>query len=126
MATYLELKTQIDKLQTQADALKKKERAGVIERVKEAIAAFELTAAELGLAGKKGRTARTTGAVKKTAAKGAKVSKRTKTTKKVKASAAPKFADGSGNTWSGRGPRPAWFKAALEGGATPESLTAKS
>ena len=105
----------------------KKERAGVIERVKEAIAAFELTAAELGLAGKKGQSTRSTGGVKKTAAsKGGKVGKRAKATKRAKASAAPKFADGSGNTWSGRGPRPAWFKAALEGGATLESLTAKS
>lgn len=38
---------------------------------------------------------------------------------------APKFKDGQGNVWSGRGPRPAWFKAALEAGKSADELLAK-
>jgi DNA-binding protein H-NS len=30
--------------------------------------------------------------------------------------------ENSGITWSGRGPQPGWFKDALQGGKTPESM----
>ena len=36
-----------------------------------------------------------------------------------------KFKDDQGNTWGGIGKRPAWFKAALASGKTPEELLAK-
>lgn len=39
-------------------------------------------------------------------------------TKKV----APKYADGNGNLWTGRGNRPKWLTAAIETGATLESF----
>lgn len=39
-------------------------------------------------------------------------------------STSPKFKDASGNSWSGRGPRPRWFKAALAGGTSPDDLLA--
>jgi DNA-binding protein H-NS len=35
---------------------------------------------------------------------------------------APKYADGNGNLWTGRGHRPKWLTAALEAGATLESF----
>ena len=38
---------------------------------------------------------------------------------------AVKFEDDQGNTWRGMGKRPAWFKAALASGKTPEDLLAK-
>jgi DNA-binding protein H-NS len=34
-----------------------------------------------------------------------------------------KFRDDVGHTWSGRGPKPAWFTAAIESGKTVEQLT---
>lgn len=37
---------------------------------------------------------------------------------KGSAGAAPKFQDGQGNSWGGRGPRPAWLRAALASGRT--------
>jgi DNA-binding protein H-NS len=127
MATYIELKAQIDKLQAQADALKDKEKATVIARIKEAIEAFGLTAADLGLAGGKGRRGRPAGAAKNAVAgKAGKVGKRAKVAKRPKASAAPKFADANGNKWSGRGPRPGWLKAAIDGGAALESFAVKA
>lgn len=125
MATYIELKARIDKLQAQADALKEKEKATVIGRIREAIEAFGLTAADLGLAGAKGRRGRRPGTGKEVTGSAPKSGKGAKASKRTKAPAVAKFADEKGNRWSGRGPRPAWFKAALEAGATPESLVAK-
>jgi DNA-binding protein H-NS len=126
MATYIELKAQIDKLQAQADALKDKEKASVIARIKEAIAAFGLTAADLGLSAGRGRQGRKAGSLKKSGTgEVGSVAKR-KTKAKAKRPTTPKYQDGSGNTWSGRGPRPGWIKAALDSGASLESLLAKA
>ena len=40
----------------------------------------------------------------------------------AKAAPVPKFRDDAGNTWSGRGPKPGWFKAAIAAGKTAEEL----
>lgn len=112
--TYIELKTQIDKLQAQADALKEKEKAGVIKRIKEAIHAYGLNAEDLGLIKLSSHRA---GANKKALGRQSESpSKRTNP---------PKYKDDAGNTWSGRGPRPSWLKSALSSGASLESFTAK-
>ncbi|WP_416761899.1 H-NS family nucleoid-associated regulatory protein [Roseateles sp. So40a] len=42
-----------------------------------------------------------------------------------KNSGIPKFHNGEGLTWTGRGKRPAWFIAALEGGKTADDLLIK-
>lgn len=113
MATYLEVKKQIEALQKEAETLKATERQGVIDRMREAIEVYEITAAELGFSGAAGK--RTGG---KTAA--------TKTGAKSKRSSSSKsYSDGKGNTWGGRGPRPAWLKEALEGGAKLEDFAAR-
>jgi DNA-binding protein H-NS len=115
--TYLELAAQIEKLQSQAASLKSKERPQVIAQIKAAIAAYDLTAQDLGLTGK-------TKAEKpgKRAAKGTGIKRGAG--KKAKAAPSIKFRDDNGNTWSGRGPRPGWLKTALEGGAKLESFAA--
>lgn len=104
---------QIEKLQRQADALKKQEIKGVIARIRTAIDHYGLTAADLGLA-----PARSSAA-----ARGA-----THTSaRKSLAPAMPrpvKFRDDAGNTWSGRGRRPDWFKSALESGKSANDLLA--
>jgi DNA-binding protein H-NS len=48
--TLAALNAQIAALQTQADALRKKEVAEVVAKIKDAIAHYGLTAADLGLA----------------------------------------------------------------------------
>ena len=117
--TYLELAAQIEKLQSQAASLKSKERPQVIAQIKAAIAAYDLTAQDLGLAGTtKGKA----GKAGKRAAPGTGIKRRVG--KKAKAAPAVKFKDDNGNVWSGRGPRPAWLRAALEGGAKLESFAA--
>ena len=114
--TYMQLAQQIKALQAQAEQVKKKETAGVIASIKEAIAVYSLTAEELGLSGKSGA---------KSVASGKKPAARTGRGKKMSAKRVSiAYQDGSGNTWGGRGPRPAWLRSALEGGATLESFAA--
>ncbi|WP_199031333.1 H-NS family nucleoid-associated regulatory protein [Ralstonia sp. ASV6] len=88
MPSYPELLKKIKELQAQADALRAEERSKAIKEIREQIAEFELTAADLGL--KPGQPA----AVRK---------------------AAKHYSDGT-SVWVGRGPRPAWLKAALDAG----------
>ena len=109
--TYIQVQKQIAQLQKEAEALRKAEAAGVLQRIKEAIAVYGFTAEELGVSPR--RASATAGAAGKPARGSAK-----------RKSDAPKFRDGQGNVWGGRGPRPAWFKAALASGKTPEDLAA--
>jgi DNA-binding protein H-NS len=111
--TLAQLKVQIAKLQKQADALKAKEVAGVVERIKVAIAHYGLTPADLGF----------TGRTPKAGNKAAKVVATKMRKKAVKKSAGVvRYRDDAGNIWTGHGRRPKWFLAALEAGKKPESL----
>src|SRR5690606_8323896 len=104
--TYLQIQKRIEALRKQADKLRAKEVGGVVARIKVAIAHYGLTAEQLGLgkgdAGGQERTPR------------------------VARSASPaRFADGNGNTWSGRGPRPQWLRSALAAGRSLEEFDVK-
>ena len=101
--TYADIQKQIEELSREAEKLKRKEVEEVVQRIKEAIAAYGLTASDLGLSGQRGRKAAASPKVRKPRAG------------KVK-SAAVKFRDGAGNTWGGRGPRPQWLREALAAG----------
>lgn len=101
--TYTQLMKQIDSLQREAEDLRRQEIEGVVARIKEAIAAYGLSAADLGLG-----VAR--------AAKAAKAPARPAARKAGKGAAAAKYRDESGNVWGGRGPRPAWLRSALAAG----------
>ena len=113
--TFLQVQTQIKQLQREAEQLRKKESAGVLSRIKDAIAVYGFTVADLGISKTSGKI---TVANKSVARK---KSKKAATA----AVAAPKFKDDKGNVWSGRGPRPGWFKAALEAGKSADELLAK-
>lgn len=107
-----QIQKQIAKLEQQARALKKKEAQGVIANIKEAIAFYELTSADLGFGGGAARKARTSSAP--AAKKGGR-----------KASAGRvKYRDEHGNTWTGHGRRPQWFIDALAAGTSPEQMAA--
>ncbi len=103
--TYQSIRKQIDILERQAQALKRKEVQGVVGRIKTAIKAYALTASDLGF-GARGEKAAAPAAPKKRTAKTAAA------TGKV----AVKFRDEAGNTWTGRGSRPRWLTAALAAG----------
>lgn len=89
---YAEIQAEIAQLQAEADKLKSEEKRGVIGRIKEAIKEYGITPRELF-----GNTA-------------------TATSSKSPLSASPKYSDGNGNTWVGRGPRPEWLRDALAAG----------
>lgn len=107
--TLAQLNVQIAKLQKQVDAVKAKEAVGVIERIKEAIAHYGFTAADLGFSGRAAKT------VKAAAKKG-----RKKAAKKP--AGVIRYRDDAGHTWTGHGKRPRWYLAALESGKTAEDL----
>lgn len=97
-----DLQAQIQKLQAEAEVLKQQERAGVVARIREAIAAYELTRADLF--GAQVRAAKNKRRMGKAAVRG------------------PVYADGHGNVWGGRGPRPRWLREALQQGRALEEF----
>jgi DNA-binding protein H-NS len=102
--TYAQIQKQIDTLAREAEKLKRKEVEGVIGRIREAIATYGLTAADLGFEARDVP-------LKKTGMK-----------PKGKRPAVAKFRDGDGNTWVGRGARPHWLRDALASGKTLEDF----
>jgi len=104
--TYIQIQKQIETLQREADKLRRKEVDDVVAKIKEAIAVYGISAADLGFSGRSGA-----GAVaakrrgRPAAAKG-----------RSKSASAPKYRDEAGNTWGGRGPRPQWLRDALNAG----------
>lgn len=122
------IEKEIEALEREADALRKKEAAGVIARIKEAIAHYQLSAQDLGLAGEpRGRrgTARGSRRVRpegRQLSNGA-LAKATATPRR-RAGGHVQYKDDAGNTWSGRGRRPEWLKAALQSGKTLDDLRA--
>lgn len=106
MSTYRQLKQQIGALEKKAAIAMKEEARKVVEGIKEQIAEFGLTAADLGL-----KIARRAGAGT------AKTRKRVLT---------PKYRDPiTGKTWNGNGKRPGWIVAAQNRGRLDELLIAK-
>lgn len=108
--TYAQLTAEIQALQAKAAALKQKEIAGVIRRMKVAIEFYGITASDLGLGEALASPGRPT---KKRAAK---------PEPRAKGRGAVRYSDGNGHAWSGMGPRPAWLKEALAAGKSLESF----
>jgi DNA-binding protein H-NS len=102
--SYSQVIKQIDALQREAESLRRKEIEGVVDRIKDAIRVYGLSASDLGL----------TGARKTAATKQAPVRRAGR--KKTRPGATVKFRDENGNVWGGRGPRPAWLRTALASG----------
>ena len=141
MATFIQLQTQIQKLQKEAESLRKREMAETIANIKRAINAFGLTAEDLGLTprapSKHSAAADNTASTKRRGrpvnANGAlnlkethkKRSSKVNTEKKnssgldKRSIVAPKYRDSTtGATWTGRGKQPKWVAQALASGKT--------
>jgi DNA-binding protein H-NS len=105
--TYAAALKQIEELKREADTLRRKELQEVIARIKEAIAMYGLSAADLfgSAAGAKKRT------LASSKSNGAAAPKKPK-----RAATKVKYSDANGNTWGGRGPRPHWLRDALASG----------
>ena len=112
-----QIQKQIAKLEQEADSIRKREVGSVIARMKEAIAFYGITAAELGFSGGAGGRGR-----KPTGAAPAK--RRGRPPGKKARAGKIKFRDEQGNTWTGHGRRPKWYTDAIAAGKTPEQLAA--
>ncbi len=97
MATYRELLDQIDELMKQAEDQRRKEIASVIAEIRQKMQEYELTMEDLGFTSSTRRT------------------RRRNNPHKYRNPA-------SGETWSGVGKQPKWFKEALAAGKTKEDL----
>ncbi|MEO7853312.1 MAG: H-NS histone family protein [Rubrivivax sp.] len=116
--TLAEIQRQIDKLKQQAQRITDKDKAGVVKRIREAIEHYGISSAELfGAAAAKAPRA---------------AGPKTRKTRRARGSAAPKskspirYRDDHGNSWTGHGQRPRWFKEAIDSGMTREELAAKA
>lgn len=101
--TLVQVQRQIAELKAVEDKLRQAEIAGVVARIREAIGVYGITSQDLfgtNAAKSKGRP------------------------KAQTRSGAAKYADGTGNTWSGRGRRPGWVVDALGSGKTLEDFAA--
>lgn len=88
--TYAELQDQITRLQTEAQQLRQQELATVIAQMRADIKVYEITPHDLF----------------------GKISSKAPANK-ANAAVSAKYADGNGNSWVGRGPRPRWLRDAL-------------
>lgn len=84
MTTLADIQKQIAELQKQAEEIVNNEKANVIAELKEKIAAYNITASELGFRKNSKNAAPTTKTVK--------------------------YKNEKGETWGGRGPKPQWVK----------------
>ncbi|WP_083438436.1 H-NS family nucleoid-associated regulatory protein [Caldimonas brevitalea] len=99
--TYAQLQEQMEALRRQMEVAKRKEGTGVLKEIRKQVALYGFTPKDV-FGGEQKATGR-----------------------KASTSAVPKYQDGNGNSWSGRGPRPAWLRAALERGEALESFLLK-
>lgn len=113
------IEAQIAKLERQREALRAREVAGVVARIREAIDHYGLTAKDLGFGRVNGSRRAAKATQKKAVGKGG-------ARKRVRATVGKiRFRDEHGNQWTGHGKRPNWFKDAIAAGKTPEDLAVK-
>src|SRR5690606_28239223 len=98
MATYLELKAQAESLLQQAEQVRKQEIAEVVAEIKQKMAEYGITVADLGLAG--GKKAR----------------------KSSGGASVIRYKGPNGEGWSGMGLQPQWLKEAIEQGKSKEDF----
>jgi len=116
------INAQIAELQAKAEAIRKQEVGEVVAKIKDAIAHYGLTAADLGLSAAAPKASKAPQAGKP----GRKPGRPAGTKTAGKPVRAAKYTDGQGRTWGGMGKRPDWFKAALAAGKTAEELLIKA
>lgn len=114
-----DIQAEIQRLQKEADAIRAKELDEVIARIKTAIAHYNLTAEDLGLSVRAGRS----GSAGATGRKSN--SDRAGKPRAARKIGVIKYRDEMGNAWTGVGKRPRWYLAALASGKKPEDLLAK-
>jgi DNA-binding protein H-NS len=115
--TWEQIQAQIAKLEKQADQLKEKEAADVVQRIKAAIEHYGFTVEDL-FGGNPGKPVNPKARGKSTPAFKKRVA--------AKALSRIRFRDDAGHSWTGNGKRPNWYKDAIAAGKTSEDLAVKA
>jgi len=132
MSSLIEIQSQIEKLQKQADDIKTREFDKTVADILAKMNAFGITLKDLQ-SGKAGKSAKVTrrgagktgvsGAVQNVA--GVKTKTKTKS-RNAGTVVAPKFRGPNGEAWSGRGLMPRWLVALVAQGKTREDFAVKT
>ena len=119
MNNLLDIQSQIEKLQKQANEIKAKDFQSTVEEILLKMQAFGITVKDLqpGKAGKIGKARR--GRPKAAAEKLVKVGK---VSKKSTTPVAAKYRGPNGETWSGRGLTPRWLSTLIAQGQSKETF----
>jgi len=116
MGNLIDIQSQIEKLQKQANDIKSKEFAATVHEIQAKMQAFGITLKDLqSTKGAKGGR----GKAKASLAKAPKAPK----TRKASAPVAAKYRGPNGETWSGRGLMPKWLSALVAQGQSKESFS---
>jgi DNA-binding protein H-NS len=119
MGNLIDIQSQIEKLQKQANDIKSKEFAATVHEIQAKMQAFGITIKDLQSikVAKGGR-----GKAKPSLAKVPKAAKMPKV-RKASAPVAAKYRGPNGESWSGRGLMPKWLSALVAQGQTKESFS---
>jgi DNA-binding protein H-NS len=113
MGNLIDIQSQIEKLQKQANDIKSKEFAATVQEIQAKMQAFGISVKDLQST-KGGR-----GKAKSAPAKATKAAK----TRKASAPVAAKYRGPNGESWSGRGLMPKWLSALVAQGQSKESFS---
>jgi DNA-binding protein H-NS len=116
MSSLIEIQSQIDRLQKQANEIKAKDFAATVQEIVAKMQAFGITVKDLQnlKLSKAGRSARRALKVPSV--------KLTKEAKKVRTPVAPKYRGPNGEAWSGRGLTPRWLSTLIAQGQSKDSF----
>ena len=118
MSNLIDIQSQIQKLQKQADEIKSREFDKTVEEIRAKMDAFGITAKDLQTVkrGTRGAKGKKTPVARKASGKGPSKG----------GTVAAKYHGPNGETWTGRGLTPRWLKSLLEQGRTKEDFAVKS
>ncbi len=127
MSNLVDIQSQIDKLQKQANEIRVREFDKTVQEILAKMNAFGITLRDLQPSksgkpgGKRGPKSSVKGAAKSTRAAASKGGGK-RTSPRAGTVVAPKFRGPNGETWSGRGLMPRWLSALVAQGRTKEQF----
>ena len=118
MSNLIDIQTQIEKLQKQANEIKSKDFHATVQDILAKMAAFGITVKDL----QSGRGKSKAGRASKGKAGTAKSVKVPKAARKASNPVAPKYRGPHGETWTGRGLTPKWLSTLVAQGQSKDSF----
>ena len=122
MSNLIEIQSQIEKLQKQANDIKTREFDKTVQDILAKMSAFGITLKDL----QPGKARKTGGRKTKPGAASVKLSMARAKSKKAGTVVAPKYSGPNGETWTGRGLMPRWLSKLVAQGQTRDEFAIKS